>query len=73
MVNAWCIFILLLQREILFFDMKEEKKKKEMSLLKNLHDSQERVFEECLQRCKHGNVIASVGNMAIICENFDLN
>ena len=44
-----------------------------MSFLKNLHDSSKRVFEEDLKRYKHCNVIAGVGNMAIICENFDLN
>lgn len=44
-----------------------------MSFLKNLHDSQKWVSKECLKRYKHCHVIAGVGNMAIICENFDLN
>lgn len=30
-------------------------------------------LEASLKRYKHCNVIAGVGNMAIICENFDLN
>lgn len=53
--------------------LRPEEEKEETDELSEICMTPRMGLEASLKRYKHCNVIAGVGNMAIICENFDLN
>lgn len=53
--------------------LRPEEEKEETDELSEICMTPRMGLEASLKRYKHCNVIAGVGNMAIICENLDLN